>query len=326
MASTLSSFWDQTFFIPSPAFTAKNLPDQTGKIILITGGYAGIGLSLAQILYSKNATLYLAGRSASKATIAIDELRRTSPTSTGRLEFLPLDLADLTTIKPAAQQFLAQETRLDVLVNNAGVMNPPAGSVSAQGHELQIAVNVYAPWLFTQFLLPILKSTVQIPGVATGSVRVIWAASFAIDAVAPKGGVLFDEETGLARGDLGREKAYGQSKAGNVMLGVEGARRWGKDGILSLSFNPGNLQTELLRHTSVIQKALTKVLMHPVEMGALTELYAGWSPDIAFELNGSYIVPWGRIGRYNKDLEEGIANGNAEKLWKACGKVAEDFL
>ena len=85
-------------------------------MIIITGGYAGIGLSLAQILFRKNATLYLAGRSASKAANAINELRQTSPSSTGRLEFLNLDLADLRTIKPAAEEFLSKETRLDVLL------------------------------------------------------------------------------------------------------------------------------------------------------------------------------------------------------------------
>jgi retinol dehydrogenase-12 len=98
------------------------------QVHLITGGYAGIAYHLTRILYSKNATIYLAGRSEAKARAGISKIEAEYPQSKGRLMFLYLDLADLTTIKPAVEEFLGKEVRLDVLVNNAAVMVPPTGS------------------------------------------------------------------------------------------------------------------------------------------------------------------------------------------------------
>lgn len=88
---------------------------------MISGGYAGIGFQLAQILYRSNATVYIAGRSRNKARTAIAEIEAAAPSTTGSLKFLELDLADTSTIRPAVASFLASEERLDVLVNNAGV-------------------------------------------------------------------------------------------------------------------------------------------------------------------------------------------------------------
>jgi retinol dehydrogenase 12 len=86
--------------------------------------------------------------------------------------FLRLDLDDLTTIKKSAEEFLAKETRLDVLWNNAGVMIPPQGSKTKQGYELQLGTNNVAPFLFTKFLTPLLVETAK--SATKGSVRVLW--------------------------------------------------------------------------------------------------------------------------------------------------------
>lgn len=89
---------------------------------MISGGYAGIGFQLAQILYRSNATVYIVGRSRDKARAAIADIEAATTTNTtGALKFLELDLADTSTIRPAVSSFLASEERLDVLVNNAGV-------------------------------------------------------------------------------------------------------------------------------------------------------------------------------------------------------------
>ncbi|KAF2463379.1 NAD(P)-binding protein [Lindgomyces ingoldianus] len=302
MGQTLSAFWDQTYFIPKPTFTENDLPDLTGKVYIITGGYTGIGFELAKLLYPKNATLYIAGRSASKASTAIKSLQSTFPASRGRLEFLSLDLADLSTISASASAFLAKEERLDVLT----------------------ATNVYGPFLFTKLLLPVLRSTAKT--VETGTVRVTWAASFAIEIMGPKGGVVFVD------GGNGDEVLYGQSKIANVMLGVEGAKRWGGEGIISNSFNPGHLASELTRHAGWMELMAAKAICYPVKCGAYTELYAGWSPDITPAKNGCYIIPWGRIGNYNTGLQKAISpiseagDGAAEKLWTVCEKVVEGYL
>lgn len=96
----------------------------------MTGGYVGVGYELCKILYAHNATVWVAGRSASKAEKAISSIRDASPSSNGRVEFLYLDLSDLKTIKPAVESFTAQQQRLDVLVNNAGVRLSPLISSS----------------------------------------------------------------------------------------------------------------------------------------------------------------------------------------------------
>lgn len=135
--STLSGFWTQSFFIAEPPLTEKNLPDQTGKVHIVTGGYAGVGHELVKILYQKNAKVYVAGRSKDKADKSIATIRNEVPNSKGELVFLLLDLNDLSKIEKSAQDFLDKEERLDVLTNNAGVMFPPSGSKNAHGHEVQ---------------------------------------------------------------------------------------------------------------------------------------------------------------------------------------------
>lgn len=149
----------QSLFIPKPTLTEKNLPDQAGKVHIVTGGYAGVGQALVGILYDKNAVVYVAGRSQDKADVAIAAIRNKYPNSKGRLEFLYLDLSDLPTIKPAVESFLSKEKRLDVLVNNAGVMFPPRDVKSAQGYEMQMATNCIGPFLLSKLLTPILKET-----------------------------------------------------------------------------------------------------------------------------------------------------------------------
>lgn len=169
---------------------------------------------LSKILYEKNATVYIAGRSQEKCAKAIESIERDVPKSTGKLVFLKLDLADLSTIKASAEEFLSKEKRLDVLWNNAGVMWPPewlqvssgqpfpiksritqdelvANLPSSQDYELQFGTNCLGPFLFTQLLHPILKSTAA--SSPANSVRVCWAGSLGIDAGAPKGGIDMDE-------------------------------------------------------------------------------------------------------------------------------------
>jgi retinol dehydrogenase-12 len=119
--AAISSFFRQSAWIPAPALTEKNLPNQAGRVFIVTGGYAGIGYELSKILYQHNGTVYIAGRSADKANKALASIREAIPNSKGKLEFMHVDLADLSTIKPGVEKFLARESRLDVLTNNAGV-------------------------------------------------------------------------------------------------------------------------------------------------------------------------------------------------------------
>ncbi|KAI5302835.1 hypothetical protein KEM55_000872, partial [Ascosphaera atra] len=107
-------------------------------VFIVTGGYAGVGMHLSKILFQHNGVVYIAGRSKSKADKASEEIKKAFPDSKGRVEFLQLDLSDLTKIEGAARTFMSQEQRLDVLTNNAGVMVPPSGSKTEQVRQQSV--------------------------------------------------------------------------------------------------------------------------------------------------------------------------------------------
>jgi len=224
------------------------------------------------MLYGANGTVYIATRSKAKITAAIKDLKARSPASGGRLEPLILDLSDLATIKPAADAFLSRETRLDVLVHNAGVMTPPKGSKGAQGHELQMVTHTLGPFLLTRCLEARLTETAR--GKSPGSVRVVWVTSM-LSMRAPAGGVVFEE--GAPKLFANQMDNYMQSKTGTAFLAREYATLRGGDGIVSLvsprtvvcrspqsaqfsnhsqSVNPGLVKTDLQRHSSPVLGAV----------------------------------------------------------------------
>ncbi|TKA30162.1 hypothetical protein B0A50_02881 [Salinomyces thailandicus] len=313
----------QCFFIPPPPLTEQNLPDQTGRVHIVTGGYAGCGKELSKLLYQKNATVYVAGRSQDKGEAAIQEIKKAFPSSDGKLEFLQLDLADLASIKGSAEDFMKRSQRLDVLTNNAGVMTPPVGSKTEQGYELQMGTNVLGPWLFTKYMTPILQKTAA--SSPQGSVRVTWAASLAT-AFSPKaGGVAFDAQKGGPKVHGDRMTDYAQSKAANALLSREYQARYGdKMGIISHSWNPGNLQSELQRHQTFIEATMTSLLTYPVVYGGYTELFAACSEEAGrTENRGKYIGPWGRFVVLRSDLAEN--SEGAGKLWEWCEKETQQY-
>ncbi|KAH8665074.1 short-chain dehydrogenase [Tricladium varicosporioides] len=295
--SSLSSRLTQ-MFPPKPDFTEKSLPNLQGKVYIVTGSNTGVGKELAQILYCKNATVYIGARSEDKAFAAIDSIKNHFPKSTGNLVFLHLDLSDLTTIKASAEEFLSKEKQLHVLFNNAGVMMPPQGSKSAQGYELQLGVNNIGTFMLTKLLTPLLISTAKKSPLNT--VRVIWLSSSATELFSPKSAGVDMENLDYHREQSPMTK-YAHSKAGNYLHAVEFSNRFGADGILSLAVNPGNLQTELVRHQSRVMKLLLRMVQYKPIFGAYTELFAGLSPEVKTE-NGHWIIPWGRYLDIRKDL------------------------
>lgn len=311
----------QCFFLPAPTFTEKNLPDQSGRVFVVTGGYVGVGKELCKLLYEKNGTVYVAGRSPDKAEKAIEEIRKAHPSSDGKLDFLKLDLAELPTIKASADEFLRKEQRLDVLTNNAGVMTPPVGSKSAQDHELQMGTNCLGPYLFTLLLTPLLQKTAA--SSPPGSVRVTWAASLAT-MFAPKGGVVFDEKTAAPKIHGSPPSDYAQTKACNVLLSRQYQEHCGSSGVVSNAWNPGNLQSELQRHQKGIEKYITSWLIYPPILGGYTELFAGWSEEAGKQENrGKYIGPWGRFVGLRKDIDDN-AEG-AKQFWEWCDKETKPY-
>jgi NAD(P)-dependent dehydrogenase (short-subunit alcohol dehydrogenase family) len=333
------------FFPPQPTFTEADIGTQHGKVFLITGGYSGIGFEVAKILYDKGGKVYIAGRSQEKAQEAIREIKSVSPTeSGGSLAFLALELDNLTAIKEAVDAFKEKETKLDVLWNNAGVSQPPPGSQSKQGFELQLATNCLGPFLLTRLLLPLLEkaaeyfpdgTTVPSPGNAAvrspenATGRVIWLSSQIMELSAPTGAIIMSE---LNHPPSNQTRNYVNSKTGNYLLACELARRDGlSKGIISVSVNPGAASTSLFRHSPWLAY-LAWPLLHNPKLAAYTELYAGLSPDINLDVNGCYVVPWGRIATWvrndlvdaTKPKEEG-GTARAAEFWDFCERITHDY-
>ncbi|KAI1123105.1 short-chain dehydrogenase [Nemania abortiva] len=279
-----------------PLLTEDSLGTQEGKVFIVTGANTGLGKELAKILYSKHAKIYVAARTEAKAKAAIEDIRGLYPTSKGDLAYLHLDLNDLTTIKKSTDDFLAKETRLDVLWNNAGVMVPPAGSTTAQGYELQLGVNNIATFLFTRFLLPIMIATAG--SAPVNSVRVVWVSSAAADG-APKPAIDFSNMD-YAKNESQWQK-YQRSKAGTILHACEAARRsqLEGDGVLHVSLHPGIFPTDLQRTMPGWQSRLVKMLGKEPKYGGYTELFAGLHPSVE---NGAFVGPYGRLEKARNDL------------------------
>ncbi|KAF3056310.1 hypothetical protein GL218_06515 [Daldinia childiae] len=316
------------FFPPKPGFTEKNISDLHGKVYIVTGSNTGVGKETARILYSKNAKVYIAARSQEKAENAIDEISKAFPNSKGGLSFLKLDLSDLTTIKASADEFLSKEKKLDVLFNNAGVQNPlPEPSKTPQGYEYHLGVNSIGTYAFTKLLTPILVSTAKTEGTS----RVIWVSSLATDMTGLKS-VGIDMSNLDYHDDKSYLIKYGLSKTGNWLHGVEFAKRYKADGVISIPLNPGNLASDLYRDQSGFMSIFTALITYPSINGAYTLLYAGLSPDITIEKTGSWVIPWGRVRLVRKDLieatktEEEGGNDTAKKFWDWTDEQVNKYI
>ncbi|EMD96764.1 hypothetical protein COCC4DRAFT_172220 [Bipolaris maydis ATCC 48331] len=307
------------YFPPPPVFTEKSLPDLSSKTYIVTGASAGVGKELARLLYSRNGNVYLATRSTEKTNAAMSWIKERHPDSKGNLHFLKLDLNDLGSIKPAAEEFLTKEKRLDVLFNNAGVMTPPQGSQTKQGYELQLGTNCLGPFLFTKLLTPLLAETAK--SSPAGDVRVVWASSIVANMFAPPGGV--DMQNLDYKKDKSAQHKYAVSKGGNSLYAIEYQRRFRDEGIVSSSFNPGNLKSELQRNTGFFMGLIMKPILHEPVYGAYTELFAGLSPDGAKLKEGQWIAPWGRIVDLRKDY---VTDGKAGEFWKWSEEQVKSYV
>lgn len=251
-----------------------------------------MGLQLAKILFNAGGKVYIAGRSEEKYIRALKEIRTTksSESSTaGQVEFLHIELDSLESCRKAAEDFRKRESKLDVLWNNAAVSLPPTGSVTQDGHDLTMGTNCLGPFLFTQLVLPCLKAAAVDKPPAT--VRVVWSSSIIVDLAASKGGFSPNDLSPLSKNT---QWLYTLSKIGNWFLASELGKRVASDGILSVTQNPGNLNSDLTRHLPRIVTVLFQPLLYDAKYGAYTELFAGLSEDLSMEDNGSYIIPWGR--------------------------------
>ncbi|KAJ3899837.1 NAD-P-binding protein [Lentinula edodes] len=291
---------------PSSKFKVEDIPDLSGWIIIVTGGNTGIGYEIIKAVLLKNAKVYMAARSSEKAAMAIARLK----VETGGKEaiFLELDLSNLSSVRNAAKEFKQKESALHVLFNNGGVMNTPIEQLTADGYDLQFGTNVIGHYvLFKELLTPLLAGVQSSQDKKARIVNMSSSAQMFIDTIH------FDTiKDTPERRKLGSAKLYMQSKLANIVLSNEIGRRYGSEGLVSISLNPGNIKTDLQRHTPAAFMLLFGWLFSPVSLGALTPLYAGVS-SASGDLNGKYLIPWARIGKMRPEASD-LSVG--EKLWK----------
>ncbi|KAF7368465.1 Short-chain dehydrogenase/reductase family protein [Mycena venus] len=303
-------------FIPE-----RDMPDLSGKIALVTGGNTGIGYQTVKQLLLKNAKVYLAARSQERAVAAIKSLEEeTKKTAI----FLQLDLANLSSVRTAAEAFLAQESRLDLLFNNGGVMISPPEMLTAQGHDLQFGTNCIGHFFFTELLLPaLLRSHLEtnVPAriMHTSSIGHQLAPSpRAIEFATLKAGPERDAWVKNAGSIMGPWRLYGSSKLGNILVSNYFARAHAPDVLISCAVHPGGIKTELGRHGSTFLQVVGNWVAYPAPMGAYTQLWGATAVEPG-EVNGKYLVPWGKVGKpdpraLDRELEDEVIKYVREQI------------
>ena len=292
----------------------------TGKIILITGASAGIGVETARALHSTGAHIFLAVRDLAKTEKVRQDILASSAGSGGQgqgaIDLLQLDLTSLDSVRQCAAAFLSQSRQLHVLVCNAGVMATPQGKTQ-DGFETQLGVNHVAHFLLFQLLRDALLHS----STASFNSRVVMLSSHGHT----RSPILFDD-LDLSKRGYDPFVAYGQSKTANIYMALEIERRYGSRGLHANAVHPGVIDTDLGRYlpAQVIQHFRSDLNMQKraksVEQGAATTVWAA----VASELEGVG-------GKYMEDCMVAVpkAEANAEagnqgyETWAADAEAAK---
>ncbi len=260
------------------AWTFNDIPDQTGRTAIVTGANTGIGLETARMLALKGANVVLACRNPEKGKAAVDQVLAARPS--GRASLAVLDLSDLGSVAAFAAKFTASNERLDLLVNNAGVMIPPLGR-TRQGFELQFGTNHLGHFALAGRLLPLVLRTAGARIVVVSSGAQNW------------GRIDFDD-LNWERRPYRAWGAYCQSKLANQLFALELHRRLSSagSGVRVTSAHPGWTATDLQRSSGWLRVFNPLFAMKPAD-GALPTLRAATDPAAA---SGSYWGPRGVTG------------------------------
>ena len=286
-------------------WTAKDMPDQSGRVVAITGANSGVGYESAVAFAQKGARVVMACRSLDKAEAARRDLLQRAAGAT--VDVLKLDLGSLKSIHQFAETFNAEYDRLDILMNNAGIMTPPYGK-TADGFETQFGTNHLGHFALTGLVLPKLLETPQSRVVTVSSGAYMRAR--------------IDFENLQSEKGYRAWAAYGQSKLANILFMRELERKLEAvhADVISVSSHPGYAVTNLQSRGSGIQK-LGMRLMRPfmsqsAELGATYQLYAATAPEIhGGEFFGPERYVVGRVVRVEVNAR-GKNEVDAARLWQ----------
>jgi NAD(P)-dependent dehydrogenase (short-subunit alcohol dehydrogenase family) len=311
----------------SKAWSSSDIPDQSGRVAVVTGANSGLGLATAKGLARAGAKVVMACRDPARGIEALEEVRSTAPDA--ELELAPLDLASLESIAELAEALVAEHASIDLLINNAGVMATPR-RLTEDGFELQFGTNHLGHFALTARLLPALLS-------GEGS-RVVTVSSIAHRT----GRIAFDDLGGERR--YFRWAAYGQSKLANLMFAYELRRRAEAAGaaLASMAAHPGYTATNLqfsgpglggglfAAANTAVMAIGNRVIGQSADDGALPLLYAATFPGLPA---GSFVGPDGPFEARGAPRVVGSTSASkdpeaARRLWKiseALTGVSFDF-
>ena len=285
-------------------FTENNVPDQSGSTVVITGANTGLGYEAARVLSGRGARVLIACRSQQKAEDAIARIEKQN--GTVNISYVPLDLGDLSSVKQCAAQLQAEE-RIDVLINNAGIMVPPY-ELTKDGFESQFGVNHLGPFALTGLLLEKLAKT--------PSSRVVNTSSIAHNT----GRIRFKDIS--AERHYSASARYSMSKLANLLFSYELQRRFEAADlpVLSVACHPGIASTELSRYMPrVLSKAteLLQPMFNTAAAGAWPTLCAATCEAV---VGGDYYGPANRFETAGpaKRVRSNRASRDtavAERLW-----------
>jgi NAD(P)-dependent dehydrogenase (short-subunit alcohol dehydrogenase family) len=290
------------------------IPDQTGRIAVVTGANSGLGLVTARELARKGARVVMACRNLDKGHAAVDAIRSEVPDA--QLQLDELDLASLTSVRSFADRFEDTHDGLDLLLNNAGVMAAPRRH-TADGFELHLGTNHLGHFALTNLLLPLMEGRED--------ARVVTLSSNAHKTVR---GIAFDNLNGDRR--YFRWNAYGQSKLANLLFALELDRRLRAQGstVKSLAAHPGYAATNLQSAAApladrLFMKVANAAVAQSDEMGALPVLYAATEPGLE---GGTYAGPDGIAEQrgHPKVVQPNRAARNEEtarRLWDVSAEL-----
>ncbi len=295
-------------------FKLKNIPSQKGRIAVVTGANNGIGFETTKALANYGFKVIMACRSKVKAEKAKVEILNTVPTAD--LDILQLDLSDLDSVRVFAQNCKDNYVKLDVLINNAGVLIY-SGKKNGAGIELQFATNHLGHFLLTNLLIDLMPDD-------TAS-RIVALSSLAHKSAK----IHFDDLNGENIDDA--EAVYGQSKLANLMFADELNRRLKKTGkkIIALAVHPGGSDSGLFDEMSRVKyytfKMLSPFILNSNTSAAKPSLFAALSPNVQ---GGEYFGPQGfnefkgKVG-FAKRSEYSRREDVAQKLWQLSEEMTE---
>ncbi|CRK20434.1 putative oxidoreductase like protein [Verticillium longisporum] len=292
----------------------KDIPDLSGRVILVTGGNIGIGKeTVLQLSKHKPAHIYLAARTESKAQAAIEEIRKIVPNA-APISFLPLDLTSFDSIKKAAAEFLSKSDRLDILINNAGIMATPDGTTK-EGYEIQFGTNHVGHALLTNLLLPTLKRTAAATS-PPRDVRIVNLSSLLENSAPPTNPYDF-AKLKTEHASVSTFTRYGISKLANVHHASALARR--HPDLKVVSIHPGVVRTNLAASGPgakwPVFKPVLSVLglfLTNVANGTKNSLWAATSPDVQ---SGGFYFPVGIPAKDTKASKNARDKDLEEQLW-----------